>query len=436
MYEYIPELGCYLKWLHGDQKRSVEKLYCMSAFHSFTKTDGYERYTDYNKYAEYLDVSISSIINNSIDWYVRLYIDDSILAPTNEESVLWHEKLVKLYLLDRVQVISVKMPRYYIAGANCHQGLLAVLFRYLPLFDANTSIMLFRDVDNIWTEQHDYLVNNWLENGEEELFLFLNQDYKRQQIESLTTTGVILENKFYTSMLSGLWGIRKRHGYRFPYSIWHKMFAYVESYTDFVDMPAYKQCKYYGVRFTYGFDELMLSRVMLPLLLDMGLSVYAIPIKIYDGDYIANLFDEPILRKFFKMLTRPENISIIRSITINNYWHMTTPNAGLSEYILCLLTNVYYRLITEKNRFYSNDTFINALKYRVYPVPLLMGIGLFTFKNYNKYNWFRTSDRRGGSDIVQQFLSTNVRLSIEELTATSDLSNNGDGTPEDMYRRA
>ncbi len=432
--EFIPELGCFLKWLYGNPNEQVDKIFSMSAFQFFQKNEyndetGYANYHEYQKYAEYLEISVKAIIENTRDWYIRIYIDESILNVENPDVVLWDQKIKLFMTMPRVQIICVKMPLYYHNDTRTHQGLLPVMFRYLALFDKNLSIILFRDIDNIWTEQHYYLVENWLNGGGEDIFLFMNEKYKRQQIESLTKDGVILQDKYYTTILSGLCSIRKSKGEFIPYSVWHKMFSYIESYTDFVMLDEYKTYKYYGVRFTYGFDELMLTRILLPLLLDMGKSVYAIPFKIYEESYIANLYDKPILRKFQKMLTLPENIEILRSISINNYWHMNTTNAGLSQYILCILTSIYFKLITEKNSFYKNDTFINAIKYEIYPVPLLMGIGLFTFKNYARYKWYPD-----GSNVFKKFIYTNKRISIDEFTANSDLSNNGDGPDPDPYK--
>ena len=430
--EYIPELGCYIKWLHGEPQ-PIEKIYCLTAFHFFSKNGGYVQNYEYQKYAEYMYLSILSILNSTTDWYVRLYIDESLLSDLNAENKIWKQKIELLFFSPRIQILCVRMPRYFNIESECHQGLLPVMFRYLALFDKNTSIILFRDIDNIWTEQHHYFVEKWLNEGTEDIFLFMNEKYKRQEIKELTKTGVILGTDFYTSILSGLWNIRKKIGYIFPYLLWYRMFAYIEYSTEFVYDKKYENCEYYRNRFTYGFDELMLTRIALPLFLDMGLKVYAIPIIIYDTDYMKNLFDEPSLHKFFKVLTLPQNISIIRNISIENYWHMNTVNAGLSEYILCILTNIYFKIITENTYFSNNSVFMNTLKYKIYNAPLLMGIGLFVFKNYNKYIWFSNNGIHGGSSIVNKFINNISRLSIQELTSNSDLSNGGDGSEPNYY---
>lgn len=424
--EYNPSLGLYQKWLHGNPEQQIEKMYSMSAFQFYTKKTGFVEQYEYQKYAHYLDVSIMSIINNTKEWYVRIYIDESVLSDSNPDSKIWKTKLEKFKTLSRVQIICVKFPRYYIEESNNHQGLLAVMFRYLTLFDPNVSIVLFRDVDNVWTEQHHYFVDTWLER-KDNVCLFLNEHYKRQQVSDLTPTDVILEDKYYITLLSGLWNIRKDFGFQFPYSMWQKIFAYIESYTDFVFNPDYKDYKFYGIRFEYGFDELALSRVVLPNFIEMGLTFYAIPIKIYDVEIFNNLFDNPLLKKFINNVAEPSTQEIVKKIMIENYWSMHTSNAGLSQYILCILTNIYFNIIVGKNKFYKSESFVNGLKDRVYTSPLLMSLGLFTFKNFEKYNWYNTDSKTGGNEIVKKFTTTNKRITLEEFTAYSDLSNSGNG---------
>lgn len=429
--EYNSKLGLYQKWIHGKDKR-VEKLYSMSAFQFCTSDNGFITYHEYQKYAEYLIISVQEIINNSTDWYVRIYIDESILNPNNPDSIVWKQKLTLLTLQSRVQIICVKFPRYYLDGS--HQGLLAVMFRYLTMFDPNVTISLFRDVDNIWTEQHQYFIDEWISRGDD-VCLYLNDNYKRQEAESLTESDVVLSDKYYVTLLSGLWNVKNPPG-AFPVSIWQKIFAYIESYTGFVFNKEYKDFKFYKTRFIYGFDELALSRIVLPIFIDMDLSIYTIPIKIYDLEYFNTLFDEPILRKFLKKVSSKNTLKIIKKIMINNYWHMFTENAGLSQYILCILTNIYFGIIQNKSKHYNNGTFINYLKNKITPNPLLMSVGIFTFKNYKNYNWYPTKDKVGsGSETVNKFLLTNEIITLAEWTANSDLTNEDNGiSNEDLYQ--
>lgn len=426
--EYDPYLGLYQKWLHGDKKESLEKVFSFSAFQYWDKKSGYIKMADYQKYAEYLYLSITSIIDNTKEYYIRLYIDESLLSDKNPDKLVWEEKLKKFMEYSRVQIICIRFPRYYNEEYSCHEGLLAVMFRYLALFDPNVSVILFRDIDNVWTNQHHYFTEKWLERGDE-LCLFLNEDYKRQQVSDLTPDDVILEDVYYTTLLSGLWNIKKPIGEAFSPLMWQKIFAYIENYTSFVFKEEYKDYKFYGVRFSYGFDELALSRIVIPIFLNMGMNVYAIPIKIYDPDYFNNMFDDKSIQKFLSNLSDKDTLDTIQKITVNNYWHMFSCNAGLSQYILCILTNIYFELITKKNKFYKNEYLINNIKNKIYPNPLLMSIGLFTFKNYQRYNWYPIKDIKtsGGIDILRKFTDKNQKITLEEWTAGSDLSNDGNG---------
>jgi hypothetical protein len=340
---------------------------------------------------------------------------------------VWAEKINALKQHDKVQIICVQFPRYY-ANGN-HQGLLPVMFRYLTMFDPNVGISLFRDIDNIWTDQHQYFIDQWIER-DTDVCLYLNENYKRQQVIGLTENDVILENKFYTTLLSGLWNIRNPPGGAFSVAIWQKIFGYIESYTAYAFNPEYMGYKYYGARFSYGFDEIALTRVVLPILIDAGATFYSIPVKIYDLDYFNNLFHTPVLAKFLKRVSDRETLDTVKTIMINNYWSMFTENAGLSQYILGIITNIYFGIIMNKSKYYSSETLINNIKNQIIPNPLLMSIGIFTFKNYKRYNWFPIEGKTTcGIDVVNKFLNTNARITLEEWTAGSDLSNFGNGTP-------
>lgn len=418
--EYNEHLGVYQKWIHGEKHRQIEKIYSMSAFQEYYESTGFVT-ADYQKYAEYLYISVMSIIKNSDDWFVRIYMDESILHPQNPDVGIWKEKLTLLKQQPLVQIVCIKFPRYYLS-TNCHKELLAVMFRYLTLFDPNVSISLFRDIDNVYTEQHDYFVDKWLEQGNDICF-FMNEHYKRQQLCGLTTTNTVLENTYYNTILSGIWNIRKPLNTIFPISIWQKMFAYIESFTDCTSKPEYITYKHYGTRFTYGFDELALTRVALPIFIQLNLTIYNIPIKIYDVDFFNNMFENPLLIKFLRNLSDDTTIQTIKQIMIHNYWEMYTKNAGLAQYILCILTNIYFGIITKKSKFYKNEIFINNIKNKIIPNALLMAIGTFTFKNYNRYNWYPVQGKDScGSAIVSKFLLTNKKITLSEWTADSELS--------------
>lgn len=420
--EYDKSLGLYQKFLAGNKLQNIEKLYSMSAFQLYNKQQGFIPSSEYHKYAEYMYLSISAILTNTTDWYVRVYIDESILHPLNPDMPLWKSKLQLLIQNDRVQLVCVKFPRYYLS-IGCHPDLLAVMFRYLPLFDENVSVMLFRDIDNIYTNQHQYFVDKWLGRNDD-ICIYINEHYKRQQLCDITKNNIILENIYHNTILSGLWNIRKPFGTIFSKTIWQKMFAYTEDYTRCTTNPAYKNYKLYDTKFLYGFDELALTRVAFPIFIQMNLTIYTIPIRIYDIEFFKNMFENPALGKFLRNVSDNDTIEIIKKIMIDKYWEMYDENAGLAQYILCILTNIYFGIIMKKSPFYQNERLINTIKNKIIPNALLMAIGIFTFKNYNKYNWYHIDGKSScGADVVNKFLTTNKKITLEEWTANSNLIN-------------
>jgi hypothetical protein len=416
--EYNPQLGLYQHYLHGDKNQKIEKMYAMSIFQFYTDQTQFVTY-NYQKYAAYLELSVRGIIENTSDWYIRIYMDESLLNPKNPDSILWKQKLEILMRQSRIQIICVKFPKYYLIETYNHQGLLAVMFRYLSLFDPNTSIILFRDVDNIWTEQHQYFVDKWLDRGDD-ICLFLNNDYKRQQVCDLTPDDLILDDTYYITLFGGLWNIRKPLNTSFSISIWQKMFSYIESYTSFAFKPEYKTYKFYGTRFAYGFDELALSRIALPIFIEMKKTFYIIPLKIYDFEYFSKLFNNPVVNKFLRNISDKETIATVKDILINKYWDMYSPTSGMAQYILCIITNIYFDIIMKKSKYYTSDTFINGLKNQIIPHPLLMSIGIFNFKNFDLYNWYPIDNKSScGSTTVKKFIETNTKLTLEDWTAGS-----------------
>jgi hypothetical protein len=413
--EYNKYLGLYQKWICGDKNQKIEKIFSFSAFQIYDKKYGCIS-ADYQKYAEYLYLTATSIIDNYTDYYIRIYMDESVINPLNPDALIWKDKLNKILLLPRIQIICVKFPRYYDEEINFHKELLAVMFRYLILYDANTSIILFRDVDNIYTEQHKYFTNKWLELGTD-LCFYMNDKYRRRQICDLSPDGLILEEKSYPIILSGTWNIKKQMGTAFEISTWQKMFAFIEDYTDFTYNPAYKDYKDYGKRFIYGFDELTLTRVLLPIFIESGLTFYTIPVKIYNSDFLINMFENPLLTKFIKNLSDEKTIQKIKYTVVHNYWDLSSPNSGQAQYILCILSNIYFGIITGQSKYYKNEKFISDIKVKIMPNTMLMAIGLFTFKNYIKYNWYPIDGKSScGSDVVKRFLATNKKITFEEWT--------------------
>jgi hypothetical protein len=424
--EYDATLGIYQKWVYGDPNQIIDKIYSMSVFQYYdTAMKKYSKSGDYHKYCDYLLLSLQSIMRNTPEWYVRLYIDDTIIHPNNPDRDIWESKLRLVLKMPRVQIIAIKFPKYYIDGH--HKDLLTVMFRYLALFDKNLSIILFRDVDNIYTSQHQYFVDKWLESGKD-IFVYMNNKYTRQQMLDLVPasgdSNVILENKHYNIIFGGLWNIRKPSDYIFPKSLWQKMFVYTESYTAFTSNKEYIDSNKYDIKFMYGFDELALSRVLVPIFISMDLSFYAVPIKIYDTSVFKIMFEDPTIKKFLLRVSDKPTLTRIESIIMKEYWVMTSDTAGLAQYCLCILCNIYFGVLMGKSP-YLDTSLINNIKTRIMPNSLLMGIGIFTFKNFKKFKWFpdgKNTGRLSGSEIVDRFLATGARLTLDDWTAGMDPS--------------
>jgi hypothetical protein len=424
--EYDESLGVYQKFILGDSTQVIDKIYCMSVFQYYdTAMQKYSQSGDYHKYCDYLYLSIKGIRKTTPDWYVRLYIDSSLLHEDNPDKDIWLSKLKLILKIPNIQIIAVKFPRYYINGH--HKDLLPVMFRYLALFDENLSVILFRDVDNIYTSQHQYFVDKWLEQGDKDICVYMNNKYTRQQISDLVpesgNSTVVLEDKHYNIIFGGLWNIKKAHGFSFSKTLWQKLFAYCESYTSFTSDYKYIDSDKYGIKFMYGFDELALSRVAVPIFISMGLNFYAIPIKIYDTTVFKTMFQDPTIKKFLLKLSDRPTLKRIEEIVINEYWVMTADTAGLAQYVLAILSNIYFGILMGKSP-YLDSSLINNIKTRIMPNVLMMGIGVFTFKNFKKFRWFPdgTTKRLSGSEIVDKFLETGERLTLSELTAGMDPS--------------
>jgi hypothetical protein len=444
--EYNKQLGVYQKWISGNPNQKIERIYSMSAFQYYDRSRGFI-IADYQKYAEYLLISVESIIQNAPDWYIRVYIDNSIMHQHNKDRKPWVKTFDKLLGYSQVQIVAVKFPRYYMEN-DCHQELLPVMFRYLTLFDPNVSIILFRDIDNVYTHQHQYFIDRWLERGDEMCF-FMNDKYRRQQIGGLADNGdVILEDVAYTTIFGGVWSIRKPMGSIFSTSIWQKLFAYIEEYAQCTTITEYRHHKNYKIKFIYGFDELSLSRVAVPIFLAMGFKSYVIPTRIYDVDFINNMFLNEKVQDLLLTISSSETLGIVYNTIIKNYWDLDGPNSGLAQYMVCILTNIYYGIIAGKSRAHSHSCIRNLIKNEIMPSVLLMGIAVFTFRNHQKYSWYNsiddtdidnpTRDHLCGNDVVERYLFTNQRLTLADWSAntyisdiTSEVGNISSGTSSD-----
>jgi hypothetical protein len=409
--EFDSRTGVYQKWIQGDPCQKIEKMFSMSVFHTYNRKDKYAKSFQYNKYAEYMKVSVLSIIENTTDWYVRIYYDESLFSDLNTERLVWKDKF-QYFDNPRIQLICIKFKRYYISPQHPHPGLLPVIFRYLPMFDPNTSIVLYRDVDNIWLDQHIYFTDKWIQSNKD-ICLFLNPNYKRREMCAFNKDEIITRGGPYVNLMSGIWNTRKKMGSIYPISIWYKLFAYIEQTTDFVFDETYKDSKYYKTRFLYGFEEIAISRIILPIFIDMGFEFYILPVKIYDTMYVKKLFSPP-LHNLLKDITDVD-INFIENTINNKYWDMFNNTCGLSQYILCIITNIYFELITKPNK-YDKDV-IDYIKNVAYPNPFLISVGLFTFSNYKKYNWYSIKGIKttGGVDLVRKFIDRGEKLTLDDF---------------------
>jgi len=418
--EYDKQLGVYQKWIKGNKLQKIQKMYCMVAFQPYYENVGFA-VANYQKYAEYLYLTISNITTTLQDWYVRIYIDQSIIHKDNPDKNIWIDKFNSIMGMPNVQIIAVKFPRYYLKN-HCHKELLPVMFRYLALFDKTTSIMLFRDIDNIYTEQHHMLVDDWICSNNDVCF-FMNESYKRQEIAGLTQKNVILSDTYYTTILSGLWNFRKDFDTILPVSLWQKIYYYIESYTNITYKIEYKNYINYKNRFSYGFDELALTRIIVPYFINTNLNIHSIPIRIYDPEYFANMFDNNLVKKFLRNISDDATIQFVKTFIINKYWDLYSQTAGLAQYMLCIITNIYFGIIQRKSKYYRSDTFISDIKKKILPNILLMSIANFTFKNFKRYNWFPIPGKdTSGSATVAKFLESNKKISIVEWTAGTYIS--------------
>lgn len=363
-----PNLGITQDFLIGGEI-SRSKVYSLSLF-----------LLDNNsalKYQRYTKLCVDSLLAQNPDWGVHLYIDKSV-------SNRFVQKAFGSYP-PGLQVIRVQMHRY-----PDNYGLLPVLFRYLPLFDPGIEVCVFRDIDNIWTDQDRYFVDTWL-SSDCALIAALNDKYLRQQIRNAQFE---YEERYYSCIFAGLWGVRKQAP--IPVALWQLMFAYLEFSTDFI--PSRQN------RFYYGFDEILLSRICVPYFLSKEYKCLAYPVRIYDEVLLRNMTN-PLLvpagtlrnemRKLITSFNLPyssykadadQQIAQVRDILVNRYWEITGESAGEAQYALVVLSHLYFYILTGNVTKY-NRRFMTALRYLIYPIPTVISCGIFTFNNVYLSQW-------------------------------------------------
>lgn len=373
---FIPSLGLELTFIHGDPDQHIPRCISMSVFHLYIEGN-FVQHVYYYKYIQYLLLSVMYASQNNRDWMIRLYTDDSIISPKNKESEQWKRAMHIFRRLPNVQIINIKFPNHYIDDVKCHKGLLGAMFRFLPLFDTKVDICIFRDIDNIWTQHDFYFVNQWIDSSAQGM-LYLDYNYRKQEISELTQSDVIRTGKEILSVFAGVWGFKGT----ISVTWWHKMFYYIEQSNSFVYLPKYKGYKFYKIPFIYGFDELVLSKILVPGLMKQD-DFYVVPIQIWNTFSFSRLFDS-ITKEFHTEIGLVgETRRDIQYLFVHRYWDMESSQSGLAQFLLGLLSTLYFRVITEDTRF---NKYKDVLK-GIYPIPFLIAIGSYYFKNLLKYRW-------------------------------------------------
>ena len=75
-----------------------------------------------------------------------------------------------------------------------HQYLLPTMFRYLALFDDTINICAFRDIDNVWTEQDFYILEEWI-SSDKTYIIYLDENYEKQEITSLSGKNEVIRRE-------------------------------------------------------------------------------------------------------------------------------------------------------------------------------------------------------------------------------------------------
>lgn len=376
---FHPEFGLSLEYLYGDPDQSIDRCICMSVFHLFIEGH-FVQHSVYYKYMQYLLLSVTSIHTNFPGWFTRIYLDDSVFAQRNIESGLWERVFAILKRYPKVQIIRVHCPGHFDEKTKSHKGLLATMFRFLVLFDPKVKYCLFRDIDNIWTTHDFYFVSEWIKSGSDGM-LYLDLNYRKQEIQQLTATDVVRSGNDYLSIFAGIWGYHTPEP--LPVTLWHRMMFYAEHQSHFVHSSKYVTYKFYRIPFIYGFEELALSRILIPKLIQMNKSFYVVPIRIWNVEAFNALFDERVLSIHEAIGLSGEVRDQVRIIITDRYWDMTSSQSGLAQFLLCILTNLYQRIITGDTRF---NVYREILR-EIYPIPFMMSLGMFVFKNFLKYTW-------------------------------------------------
>ncbi len=403
-------LNVSLKFIQGDPHMRLDKVVCMSAFHLFTE-GAYIKSATYSKYIQYLLQTVMSLYVNHRDWWVRLYIDDSVSSNKNPDAYAWDMVFDFFRRLPTVQIIRVRWEKHYDPMFKCHKGLLPAFFRYFALFDDAVGICIFRDIDNVWTEQDFYFTDKWISSGEDG-FMYIDPSYQKREVSALTQDNVVYDGDAFLSILGGVWGYRVNHN-ALNLGLWTEMVACMESSNSCVFEKKYKGFKHYQNRFIYGFEELVLSRILIPRLIMLGKSFKSVTICIWYPEGFSRLFDSRLKSLHDQIGLVGNVLTKVQSIVMENYWDMESNTTGLSQYLLCLITNIYFRIIVQDAPRFKGQLYLIPILKEVYPTPYLMSMGLFVFKNFLKYDW------QVGREIVRRSVTDDYVIDWNLILASS-----------------
>lgn len=374
----------------------------------------YKNYKSMSEYYDKFNVFLQVFKKYLPDFYLRVYIDDSIIIKPGIEIIdkeideVWSQLIKNLKSLDFVQLVKYKhlnfLDREY---PQCHRGAFGTMIRFLPMFDYkvnnNLNKIIIMDIDmnpkkfNLYIKSLNYLEKNNLK------FLF------RTSYCSYTLIRYDVEELLNT-WLRVMAGTMILHNYRFSKEILNKFFGciYHNNYTISKCKYIKKFKKYDESKrninkklindevFKFGIDELLTSYLLNDLIsnnvkfgylstknMDLPLFVHANINNFYENenDNDKKLI-EVILGKYYdNSKTVKENYKFLdNKLGIANYNYDKADN--LSKYIYDNYTKMF---ISFKNNNYQND-------YGFTKEEIKCVIKQMNIKNYYNYSLFESKD--------------------------------------------
>ena len=304
------------------------------------------------EYIKCLRDAVPAYLSLFPDWIVRIYTDTSITASTRP--------VVKKFLKDMktvkaVEIFEVCMPRLKVKKKFNHVGLLSVLFRYLVLFDPTVETCFMADADNYPTIGLQIFINKWISSNKP-FFAFLNSlpnIYSR----------VNKDGNCVVTIFAGMFGCKKKTGKIINPLIWENIFTYIdEYYGKFLKGEIqYKkeQCEYmYGSKgddpFKFGFEEVAITNVLIPAIIECKLDIYAVPLT-----YHTLLMYDIYLDENIDLLT-PEFLDVIkRNLRMQDF-----KKDKLPPHFVTIIYSILYNHVNKQNNKLkiSDNTYIDIFK--------------------------------------------------------------------------